>query len=169
MCEVRFTTKRPKTNPQKKNLQWSATKRNELWWTPFDIEWKNTAHPVNRTANWCIGGCWFTLAGKALLIMVGWEAVPSTGNWFHQVMFSSNDSIHKWTWWDQNCTQHTCSHWYFSSIDSIHKWTWWDQKWTQQTCSHSYFSSNDSIHKWIWWDQKWTQQRTTLLTYEKKL
>jgi len=25
-------------------------------------EWKNAAHPVDRTANWCIGGCWFTLA-----------------------------------------------------------------------------------------------------------
>jgi hypothetical protein len=23
---------------------------------------KNVAHPVDRTANWCIGGCWFTLA-----------------------------------------------------------------------------------------------------------
>jgi len=23
---------------------------------------KNTAHSVDRMANWCIGGCWFTLA-----------------------------------------------------------------------------------------------------------
>jgi hypothetical protein len=23
---------------------------------------KKRSHPVDRTANWCIGGCWFTLA-----------------------------------------------------------------------------------------------------------
>jgi hypothetical protein len=25
---------------------------------------KNTAHPMDRTSNWCIGGCWFTLARR---------------------------------------------------------------------------------------------------------
>ncbi len=49
---------------KKKKVQWSAVKRNGLWWTPSGADWKNVAHPVDRTANWCIGGCWFTLAGN---------------------------------------------------------------------------------------------------------
>jgi hypothetical protein len=28
---------------------------------------KNVAHPMDRTTNWCIGGCWFTLAKKLLM------------------------------------------------------------------------------------------------------
>jgi hypothetical protein len=48
---------------KKKKVQWSAAKRNGLWRTPSAAEWKNAAHPVDRTAR-CIGGCWFTLAGS---------------------------------------------------------------------------------------------------------
>jgi hypothetical protein len=39
-------------------------KKKGLWWTASGAEWKNSAHPVDRTANWCIGGCWFTLADE---------------------------------------------------------------------------------------------------------
>ncbi len=59
MCEVRSKEKRPRT---KKKIQWLAAKRNGLSWTPSGAEWKNARHPVDRTANWSIGGCWFTLA-----------------------------------------------------------------------------------------------------------
>ncbi len=62
MCEVRSREKRPRTKINK--IQWSATKRNGLRWTPSGAEWKNATHLVDRTANWCIGGCWFTLAAK---------------------------------------------------------------------------------------------------------
>ncbi len=24
-------------------------------------EWKNAVHPVDKTTNWCIGGCWFII------------------------------------------------------------------------------------------------------------
>jgi len=42
--------------------QQQQKKKKGLWWTPFGVEWKNAAHPVKRTANWCIGGWGFTLA-----------------------------------------------------------------------------------------------------------
>ncbi len=40
-----------------------------MWWTPSGTKWKDTTHPVDRTANWCIGGCWFTLAPNFYLNM----------------------------------------------------------------------------------------------------
>jgi hypothetical protein len=43
-------------------MYWSIAKKIKLWWTPFDVEWKNAAHLMDRTVNWCIGGCWFILA-----------------------------------------------------------------------------------------------------------
>ncbi len=61
ICEVRSREKTTKNKPKKK-VQWLAMKWNGLWWTPFDVEWKNAAHLVDRMANWCIGGCWFILA-----------------------------------------------------------------------------------------------------------
>ncbi len=45
---------------QKKSTVVSSKKKWTVW-TPFGAEWKNAAHPVDRTANWCIGGFWFTL------------------------------------------------------------------------------------------------------------
>jgi hypothetical protein len=39
-------------------------------WTvmnPIRRRMKNARHPVDRTANWCSGGCWFTLAQKAYI------------------------------------------------------------------------------------------------------
>ncbi len=62
MCEVKSREKTTKNKPPKEKVQWSATKINGLWWTPSDVEWKNTAHPMDRMGNWCIGGCWFILA-----------------------------------------------------------------------------------------------------------
>jgi len=47
---------------RKKKIQWSATKRNGLWWTPYSAEWKNAAHLMDKITNWCIGGYLFTLA-----------------------------------------------------------------------------------------------------------
>ncbi len=55
----RTTAKEKKT---KKKVKWSVAKIKGLWWTSSGAEWKNAAHLVDRTANWCIGGCWFTLA-----------------------------------------------------------------------------------------------------------
>jgi hypothetical protein len=37
-------------------------KKNGLWWTPSNAEWRNTTHPVDKMMNWCTSGCWFTLA-----------------------------------------------------------------------------------------------------------
>jgi hypothetical protein len=57
--------------------------------------WRNLGHSVMFIQNWFIRDSqmvhWWMMGhiiGKALLVMVGWEAVPSTGNWFHQVLFS---------------------------------------------------------------------------------
>jgi hypothetical protein len=61
MCEVRSKEKTTKNKPPKK-VQWSTVKRNGMWWTPYDVKWKNATHPMDRTANWCISACWFTLA-----------------------------------------------------------------------------------------------------------
>jgi len=56
----------PKENGQekkkKKEVQWSTAKREMDCMNTFDVKRKNTAHPVDRMANWCIGGFWFTLA-----------------------------------------------------------------------------------------------------------
>jgi hypothetical protein len=38
--------------------------------TMMNLIWhwmKNVTHPVDRTTNWCIGGCWFILASKEVL------------------------------------------------------------------------------------------------------
>ncbi len=59
MCEVRSIKKRSRKNPKQNKI----VTNNEKKWTvmnPSDVEWKNVAHPVDKTANWCIGGCWFT-------------------------------------------------------------------------------------------------------------
>jgi hypothetical protein len=69
MCEVRGQVQGKTTKNQKEKVQWSAAKRNGLSWTPSGAEWKNATHPVNRTANWCIGGCWFTLAQNVAFAM----------------------------------------------------------------------------------------------------
>jgi hypothetical protein len=60
MCEVRFREKIDKNKPKKKTTMVSREK-NELWSTPFDVKWKNVAHPMYKMANSCIGGYWFTL------------------------------------------------------------------------------------------------------------
>jgi hypothetical protein len=47
--------------PKKKSTVVSSKKK----WTemnPIRRRMKKATHPVDRTANWCIGGCWFTLA-----------------------------------------------------------------------------------------------------------
>ncbi len=51
--------------------------RNGVWWTPFDTEWKNAAHPMDKMTNWCIGGCWFTLTPVSMcpLFFRGWVGV----------------------------------------------------------------------------------------------
>jgi hypothetical protein len=58
--------------------------------------WRNLGHSVMFIQNSFIRASqmvhWWMMGrhimGKALLVMVGWEAVPSTGYWFHQVIFS---------------------------------------------------------------------------------
>jgi hypothetical protein len=40
---------------KREKVQWSVAKKRGLWWTPSGVEWKNAAHPVDRTGNWCIG------------------------------------------------------------------------------------------------------------------
>jgi hypothetical protein len=52
MCEVRSRENWPRTKK----------KRNKKVVVGNKKKWKNAGHPVDRTANWCIGGCWFTLA-----------------------------------------------------------------------------------------------------------
>jgi hypothetical protein len=52
MCEVRFREKNQEQTQKQK-----STMMNPIW-----RRMKTVAHPVDRTANWCIGGCWFTLA-----------------------------------------------------------------------------------------------------------
>jgi hypothetical protein len=57
---------------QGKNSQELKKKKKEkgtLWWTPSGAKWKNAPHPVDRTANWCIGGCWLTLPICQLWVM----------------------------------------------------------------------------------------------------
>jgi hypothetical protein len=59
---VRFEKKRPK----KGKLNVSSQKRLTMvqYWLMrgLKLDEKNAAHPIDRTANWCIGGCWFTLS-----------------------------------------------------------------------------------------------------------
>jgi len=76
-----------------------------LWWTPSGTEWKNAKHQVDRTANWCIGGCWFTLAHK---LPVGHSELapnitPSTG-------------CPLWPEWTSN---HQCTSWPFCPLDAL--------------------------------------------------
>jgi hypothetical protein len=53
-------------HPKNKKGQSSAAQKSwpvQCWVnTGSGTGWRNTAHPVDRTANWCTGGCWFTLA-----------------------------------------------------------------------------------------------------------
>jgi hypothetical protein len=57
------------SDPQRKEMDCEESPSDIKWKNvPSDVEWKNVTHPVDRTANWCIGGCWFTLAQW----MVGW-------------------------------------------------------------------------------------------------
>ncbi len=37
-------------------------KKNWIVMNPSDAKWKNITHPLDKTTNWCIGGCWFTMA-----------------------------------------------------------------------------------------------------------
>jgi hypothetical protein len=62
MCEIKSKEKITKNKPKKKYSGWSVVKRYGLWWTSFDAEWKNIAHPMDKTANWCNGGYSFILA-----------------------------------------------------------------------------------------------------------
>jgi hypothetical protein len=63
MCEVRSREKRPRTKKKKKynGQQQKEMDCHEPHPAPNE---KIARHPVDRTANWCIGGCWFTLAGN---------------------------------------------------------------------------------------------------------
>jgi hypothetical protein len=45
----------------------------------METGWKNAAHPMDRTANWCIGGCWFSLAVHFSLQHVGKLSVFGLG------------------------------------------------------------------------------------------
>jgi hypothetical protein len=51
------------------------------------IKWKNTAHPVDKMANWCIGGYYVTLAKTRNLC--------TSGCWFTLALYSKLFSILK--------------------------------------------------------------------------
>jgi hypothetical protein len=53
--------KQPRTKTKKTKYNGQQQKKG-LWWTPFNVEWRNVTHPMDRTMNWCIGGYWFVLA-----------------------------------------------------------------------------------------------------------
>jgi hypothetical protein len=60
MCEVGSREKITKNKP-KKNTMVSSVKK----WTvmnPTNAKWNNVAYPVDKMANWCTNGCWFTMA-----------------------------------------------------------------------------------------------------------
>jgi hypothetical protein len=48
MCEVRSKEKTANNEPQINIYIWSVVKINGLWWTLFDVKWKNATHPVDR-------------------------------------------------------------------------------------------------------------------------
>jgi hypothetical protein len=58
-----------------------------------EAEWKNTAHSVDKTANWCTGGCWFTMAlshtGKTFLKV---QTAPANLNVVPNILFSQRKS-----------------------------------------------------------------------------
>jgi len=55
--------KQPKTK-KKKKTKYSGQQQNEIDSDEPHLgpKEKNAAYPANRTASWCIGGCWFSLA-----------------------------------------------------------------------------------------------------------
>jgi hypothetical protein len=59
---VRFEKKKAK----KGKLNVSSQKRLTMvqYWLMrgLKLDERNAAHPVDKTANWCIGGCWFILS-----------------------------------------------------------------------------------------------------------
>jgi hypothetical protein len=60
MCEVKFRGKAAKN--QNKKITMVNNKKKWIVMNPIRRRMKNTTHLVDRMANWCIGGCWFTLA-----------------------------------------------------------------------------------------------------------
>ncbi len=62
MCEVRSRKNGQEQKKEKRKQKYSGQQQKEIDCDdPSRAEWKNATHPVDRTANWCIGGCWFTL------------------------------------------------------------------------------------------------------------
>ncbi len=54
-----------RSDSEKNNKEQTKVVRSKKKWTVMNLshtEWKNADHPVDKTTNWCIGGCWFTLA-----------------------------------------------------------------------------------------------------------
>ncbi len=62
MCEVKSKGKQPRTKKQKQKYSGHQQKEMNCDKPHLMPNEKNIAHPVDRTTNWCIGGCWFTLA-----------------------------------------------------------------------------------------------------------
>ncbi len=57
MCEVRSRKTRQEQKKRKKKYSGQQQKEIDCDEPPSGAEWKNATHPVDRTANWCIGGC----------------------------------------------------------------------------------------------------------------
>jgi len=81
MCEFRSKEKTIKNKPKKEKTNDKQGKEMDCDQPHLTTNEKNAAHPVDRTANWWIGGCCFTLApkrGARLVPSYSTKAVHST-------------------------------------------------------------------------------------------
>jgi hypothetical protein len=63
--------------PQKKLIN-QKSKKVDRW--RLNENAAHAAHPMYKTANWCIGGCWFTLAGFFVILQ---QQSPVTNSYSH--------------------------------------------------------------------------------------
>ncbi len=80
-----------------------SNKKKWIVMNPFDAEWRNTTHLVDRMANWCIGGRWFIFTFFFLLY-------SSSKTQSHEKRFIGLE----WT------TSHQCTSWSFFPMDGLH-------------------------------------------------